>query len=298
MSDTQFKKQLKDYVDSNSFIYPLAKSLYRKYCNIAGPFHLSPDFIIFGISRSGTTSLFQYLSKHPNIEPCAIKEPHYFDQYYDRGINWYRMNFPLKWQNLISTKIKNQKLVTGEATGAYLLNPHAPKRIYDLNPKIKLILLLRNPIDRAFSHYQRKLNNGTEKLSFEEAIEKENSRIAGELEKMEQNEKYYSDNFHTNSYLATGLCASRLKRWLEYFPLDQISIIENEDFLQNPQKIYDETLNFLGLPHHKLSNTKKFSKQKSSIQINPKTREKLVEYCKPFNEELFSIIGKRFDWEK
>ena len=110
MSDTQFKKQLKDYVDSSSFIYPFAKSLYRKYCNIAGPFHSSPDFIIFGISRSGTTSLFQYLSKHPNIEPCAIKEPHYFDQYYDRGINWYKMNFPLRWQNFISRKIKNQKL--------------------------------------------------------------------------------------------------------------------------------------------------------------------------------------------
>jgi len=142
------------------------------------------------------------------------------------------------------------------------------------------------------------LNNGTEKLSFEEAIEKENSRIDGEQEKMEQNDRYYSENFHTNSYLNTGLCASRLKRWLEYFPLKQILIIENEDFLQNPQKIYDTTLNFLNLPNYKLPITKKFSKQKSSIHINPKTREKLVEYCKPFNEELYSIIGKRFDWEK
>ena len=77
MSETRFKKQLKDKVDSKSIIYPYAKTLYRTYCNVAGPFHILPEFIIFGVSRSGTTSLYQYLAQHPNIEPCVVKEPRF-----------------------------------------------------------------------------------------------------------------------------------------------------------------------------------------------------------------------------
>ena len=83
MSETQFKSQLKDKISSNSPLYPIGRSLYRTYCNFAGPFHVIPDFIIFGVSRSGTTSLYQYLAQHPNIEPCVVKEPRFFDMYYD-----------------------------------------------------------------------------------------------------------------------------------------------------------------------------------------------------------------------
>jgi len=298
MSGTRFKTQLKDKVDSDSSIYPYAKLFYRAYCNFAGPFHLLPDFIIFGVLRSGTTSLYQYLAQHPNIEPCAIKQPHFFDQYYHRGINWYRMNFPSKWQKFIFTKIKHKKFITGEASGAYLQNPHAPKRIHNLNPNMKLILLLRNPVDRAFSHYKRKLKNGSEKLSFEEVIDQEQSRIEGEQEKMEKNEKYYSHTYHRLSYITTGLYVIRLKRWLKYFSMKQILVLENEELLHKPQKVYDETIEFLDLPKWKLPTFKKFSKQQLSMDMNPKTREKLLEYCRPFNEDLYSLIGRKFDWDK
>jgi hypothetical protein len=298
MSDTRFKTQLKDKVDYNSRIYPIAKSLYRAYCNFAGPFHVLPDFIIFGVSRSGTTSLYQYLSQHPNMEPSVVKEPRFFDMYFDRGINWYRMNFPSKWQKFIFTKLKHKKFITGEASGAYLQNPHAPKRIHDLNPNMKLILLLRNPVDRAFSHYIRKMKNGSEKLSFEEVTEKEKTRIEGEQEKMEKNEKYYSPIYHSLAYITTGLYAMRLKRWLKYFSMKQILVLENGEFLRDPEKVYNQAVEFLGLPKWNLPNYKKFSKQRLSVDMNPKTREQLLEYCKPFNEELYSLIGKRFDWDK
>ena len=297
-SETHFKTQLKDKVDYNSQIYPVARSLYRTYCNFAGPFHVLPDFIIFGVSRSGTTSLYQYLSQHPNMEPSVVKEPRFFDMYFDRGINWYRMNFPSKWQKFIFTKLKHKKFITGEASGAYLQNPHAPKRIHDLNPNMKLILLLRNPVDRAFSHYIRKMKNGSEKLSFEEVTEKEKTRIEGEQEKMEKNEKYYSPIYHSLAYITTGLYAMRLKRWLKYFSMKQILVLENGEFLRDPEKVYNQAVEFLGLPKWNLPNYKKFSKQRLSVDMNPKTREQLLEYCKPFNEELYSLIGKRFDWDK
>ena len=298
MSETRFKTQLKDKVDYNSRIYPFARSLYRTYCNFAGPFHILPDIIIFGVSRSGTTSLYQYLSQHPNIEPSVVKEPRFFDMYFDRGINWYRMNFPSKWQKFTFTNFKHKKFITGEASGAYLQNPHAPKRIHNLNPDMKLILLLRNPVDRAFSHYIRKMKNGSEKLSFEEVIEKEQTRIAGEQEKMEKDEKYYSAIYHSLAYITTGLYAVRLKRWLKYFSMKQILVLENGEFLRDPEKVYNQAIEFLSLPKWNLQSYKKFSKQKLSIDMNPQTREKLLEYCKPFNEDLYSLIGKRFDWDK
>jgi hypothetical protein len=298
VSETRFKSQLKDKVNPKSSIYPIARSLYRSYCNFEGPLHLLPNFIIFGVSRSGTTSLYQYLSQHPNIEPCAVKEPRYFDMYYDRGINWYKMNFPSKFQKFVFTKIKHKKFITGEASGAYLQNPHAPKRIRSLDPNMKLILLLRNPVDRAFSHYIRKMKNGSEKLSFEDAIEQEKSRIKGEQEKMEQNEKYYSSIYHSLAYITTGLYVIRLKHWLKYFSMKQILVLENGEFLRDPEKVYNQTIEFLDLPKWKLSKYKKFSKQRLSVEMDSSTREKLLDYCKPFNEELYSLIGKRFDWDK
>jgi len=298
VSETRFKSQLKDKVNPKSSIYPIARSLYRTYCNFEGPLHLLPNFIIFGVSRSGTTSLYQYLSQHPNIEPCAVKEPRYFDVYYDRGVNWYKMNFPSKFQKFVFTKIKHKKFITGEASGAYLQNPHAPKRIRNLDPNMKLILLLRNPVDRAFSHYIRKMKNGSEKLSFEEAIEQEKSRIEGEQEKMEKNEKYYSPIYHSLAYITTGLYVIRLKHWLKYFSMKQILILENGEFLRDPEKVYNQAIEFLDLPTWKLSKYKKFSKQRLSLEMDSKTREKLLDYCKPFNEELYSLIGKKFDWDK
>ena len=298
MSETQFKNQLKDKVNSNSPIYPIARSLYRTYCNLAGPFHTLPNFILFGVSRSGTTSLYQYLSQHPNIEPCAVKETRFFDMYYERGINWYRMNYPSVWQKFVFTKLKNKKFITGEASGAYIENPHTPKRIHDLDPNIKLILLVRNPVDRAFSHYIRKMKNGSEKLSFEESIEQEKSRIQGEQDKMEKNEKYYSSIFHSLGYLTKGLYAIPLKNWLKYFSMKQILVLENGEFLHDPEKVYNRAIEFLGLPKWKLPEYKKFSKQRLSIEMDPKTREKLLDYCKPFNEEFYSLIGKKFDWDK
>jgi hypothetical protein len=163
---------------------------------------------------------------------------------------------------------------------------------------MKLILLLRNPVDRAFSHYIRKMKNGSEKLSFEEAIEQEKSRIEGEQEKMEKNEKYYSPIYHSLAYITTGLYVIRLKHWLKYFSMKQILILENGEFLRDPEKVYNQAIEFLDLPTWKLSKYKKFSKQRLSLEMDSKTREKLLDYCKPFNEELYSLIGKKFDWDK
>src|SRR5579872_7315495 len=126
------------------------------------------------------------MSYHPKIQFSKIKELHFFDIDFNKGIEWYRSNFP-------DEIIKHDKgLITGEATPYYIFHPLVPKRIFEFAPKIKLIILLRNPVDRAYSHYHHEVNLSVEKLSFEEALKAESGRLEGELDKIKSDETYYS----------------------------------------------------------------------------------------------------------
>ena len=206
------------------------------------------------------------------------------------------MNFPSCWKKFFSTKIEKKKFITGEATPYYLQNPNAPGRVFQLIPNVKLIALLRNPVDRAYSHYKRKKKNHTEELSFEDATAQEESRIQGEIKKMEVDENYFSYKYHRLSYISAGLYAEHLERWLKFFPRKQLLIIQTEEFLKDTTKVYERVLDFLEMPKYGLKEFKKFQKSERST-MNLETRKNLINICKPYNEKLFSLIDTRFDWE-
>lgn len=125
-----------------------------------------PDFIIIGAQKCGTTSLFNYLSKHPDVSLPEEKEIHFFDKFYNKGINWYKKNF------------LNDGMLTGEATPYYIYHPHVTVRISSCCPNAKLIVMLRNPIDRAYSNFSMEKQRNNEPLAtFEEAIAAEPKRI-------------------------------------------------------------------------------------------------------------------------
>ncbi len=148
------------------------------------PMRLMPDFIIIGAMRGGTTSLYSYLTEHPNIGPAYMKEVHFFDVYFHKGLPWYRAQFPSTVQKYYTERVQKQNFITGEASPYYLFHPHAPRRIARLLPHVKLIVQLRNPVSRAYSHYYHEVNGGHEKLSFAEAIDREEDRIGKETEKL------------------------------------------------------------------------------------------------------------------
>ncbi|MEJ2557594.1 MAG: sulfotransferase domain-containing protein, partial [Anaerolineae bacterium] len=116
-----------------------------------------PDFLIIGAQKCGTDSLFRYLGGHPCIKLASSKEAHYFDLKFDKGINWYRSHFPLIPYKYSVKRLRKQDLITGEATPYYLFHPHAPGRAAAIVPHVKLIVLLRNPADRAYSHYNHEV---------------------------------------------------------------------------------------------------------------------------------------------
>ncbi|MEM1260746.1 MAG: sulfotransferase domain-containing protein, partial [Bacteroidota bacterium] len=124
-----------------------------------------PDFLVIGAMKSGTSSLLEYLVDHPQIKKGKEKEIHFFDKYFSKGVEWYETQFPKKEEN--------SDFLTGEATPAYLLFPSIPKKVYELYPDVKLIVILRNPVDRAFSNHKMNLRNGKNVASFEDRIFKE-----------------------------------------------------------------------------------------------------------------------------
>jgi hypothetical protein len=187
-----------------------------------------PDFIIIGVQKGGTSSLFKYLSYHPQIVPSKKKEVHFFDNNFELGKYWYMNFFPWKW------KCMGKK--TGEASPYYIYHPHALARIKNHLPNVRLILLLRNPVERAFSEYNMALRKGKENItSFEEAIKKE-IMVKTEQTKM-LNDPSYKSYFHqTFSYISRSMYADQIKSLLKYFSKEQVLIIKSEDFYINPKK--------------------------------------------------------------
>jgi hypothetical protein len=284
---TKFESSRRKYrkILKNRFLYNAARLFYDIYCNILGPLHKFPDYLIIGSSRSGTTSLFEYLMNHPNVEYPTTKQVHYFDKYSHFGKNWYKMHFPLKWK----------KGISGDATPYYFNSPNASKKVHELMPFVKIIIMCRNPVDRAYSQYYLEHNGKNETLSFEEAIEKEDDRIKDEYNKMELNPNIHNQKYYTYSYLDSGKYEKHLKKWLEYFPISQFMFIKSEDFYEYPSKVFLEIQKFLNISKYDLPEYKIFRAEKYP-NMKPETRKKLEDYFKPHNEKFFKLIGKNFDW--
>jgi len=274
----------------------IARSLNKLFYTATGFTHVLPDFLIIGAAKSGTTSLYQYLTQHPLVIPGVGKEVYFFDKKFDKGINWYKSFFPTKLRKSRLEKKLKRNCITGEATPRYLYHPHTPKRVFDLIPTVKLIVLLRNPIDRAYSHYQMEAKQDNNELPFEEAIEQEEKRIMDDIKKMERDENFYSVNFYRKSYLTRGIYVDQLKRWFEYFPREQFLILKSEDFYSKTPEVYQQVLDFLNLPKFELNSFKAYKMRKYS-SISEETRKKLADYFRPYNEQLYQLLGRNFDWK-
>ena len=279
---------------------PIIEKLYRATTN---PIRLLPDFVIIGTQRGGTTSLYNYLAGHPCVGTASIKEVHFFDTpHYKQGLAWYRAHFPSSIQKYYLQQIQKQAFITGEASPYYLFHPFAARRMAKSLPLVKLIVMLRNPIDRAYSHFYHEVAGGHEKFSsFEEAIEREEERLGGELEKMLADEYYASYNYRHYSYLARGLYADQLQTWLGLFPKEQLLILKSEDFYADTSATFKQTLAFLDLANVDSRQHKEVFKKYNTTKppkMNPATRKRLIEYFEPHNARLYKLLGRDFEWDK
>jgi hypothetical protein len=248
-----------------------------------------PSALIIGAQRSGSTSLFNYLVRHPQVLSPLGKEIHYFDLHYARGIRWYRGRFPF------SHRLRGGAL-TIDASPYYLFHPLAPARAAQLLPEVKLVAVLRNPIDRAFSHYQHEVRDGRESLSFPEAIEREAERLAGEEDRLRREPGYYSYNHHRYSYTRRGLYLEQLRRWLERYRRSQLLVIQSERLFREPAAVCATLHDFLGLRPHALERYAAFYQGNYAQAVPSALRAKLAAYFEPHNRELYRWLGEEYDW--
>jgi hypothetical protein len=259
-----------------------------RYRRLTSPLRGLPSTLIIGAQRGGTTSLFNYLVRHPDVLPPLGKEVHYFDLHYTRGPEWYRGCFPYRRQL--------RAAMTLDASPYYLAHPQVPERAARLLPHVKLIALLRNPIDRALSHHQHEVRHGHETLPFSEAIDREAERLAGEEERLQSDPDYYSFNHHRHSYTHRGLYLQQLLRWMKHYPRSQLLVVQSEWLFRDPAAATAKVHEFLGLSPHRLERYKPFYEGNYAREMPPDLRRRLAAYFEPHNAELFRWLGQEFDW--
>ncbi|MGL5080080.1 MAG: tetratricopeptide repeat protein [Microcoleaceae cyanobacterium] len=238
-----------------------------------------PDFIILGTQKGGTTSLYYYLAQHPQIMPSLIKEIEFWGSKFNRGLTWYLAHFPP-----IPT---HETVLTGEATPSYFDDWEVPERLFNVFPDTKLIILLRNPVERAISHYHQWIDLNWEWRPLDQAMD-----LA--IEQLQQSNHQVWNQ--PNNYVARGVYIEFIKKWRSIFSEEQILILKSEDFYENPEGVLREVCNFLNLPLVKLLNYKKYnSRTYPTAEIS--IRQKLYYYFFPCIQELEEFTERKFNWE-
>ena len=257
-----------------------------------------PNFFIVGAPRSGTTSMYIYLKQHPEIYVSVDKEPHFFDNNNLRGEEFYRRLFPLRMHVRARERRSGRRAATGEATTYYLSHPAVPARVRAMLPDVRLIAILRDPVDRAYSHYQLSVREGGEPLSFEEALAAEPERLAGEEERLLSDPAYRGVAHRFHSYRSRGRYVDQLRRWWAEFPRDQLLVLRSEDMFAEPRAVYDTLVRFLGLDPDADRRTFAARNRVTYDEMRPETREELRRYYEQPNRELEAELGRSMQWQR
>ncbi|HET8600139.1 MAG TPA: sulfotransferase domain-containing protein [Segeticoccus sp.] len=248
---------------------------------------MSPTFLVVGTKRGGTTSTYHWIVRHPSIAPCrALKGTHYFDVNYGRGPGWFRSKFE---------PLSSGFQITGEASPYYMFHPLAPARIARALPDVKLILVLRDPVARLWSHYQYEVARGHEHLSVTEAVAAEPSRLRGEVQRMQADPAYESFSYRHHSYLSRGHYAEQLERLYEFFAAEQVLILQSERLFADPNLELTKVWEFLDVPPVRLAGLTAMKQGRYSAMPEEQV-EQLREYYRPHNRLLYALPGIDFTW--
>lgn len=240
-----------------------------------------PDYCIIGAQKSGTTSLYSYLALHPQVKPSHVKEIHYYNDHYVKGRKWYRAHFPIG-----PIDRSGRDFITGEASTMYLHDVDTPARMLADVPDIKLMLVLRNPVDRAISHYHHRIRSGRETRSVDEAFETALIR-AGESD--------FESGTETD-YLAYGAYAKYIEHWLSIFPENQFLVMQAEAFFEDAAPQFEKVSRFLDIDFIPPEESRKFNAGAYDKKSNVQLRRDLEAYFKPLNESLYTMALVDFRW--
>ena len=262
---------------------------------------LVPSFLVVGGQRCGTTSLHRALVAHPVVAgPVLHKGVNYFDLQYARGPAWYRGHFPLL--SSARRRAGNWSVGSGEpqameSSGYYLYHPLALPRIARDLPGVRLIVMLRDPVERAYSAYKHGIARGFETETFERALELEPERLAGEEERLASDQSYQSHSHRHHAYVTRGRYAEQLAPAFDLFGREAVHVVESETFFSQPETTYDEVLDFLGLPAW-LPPSFDQHNARPGTDMPEAVRKELDEYFRPHDDDLAELLGHVPAWRR
>lgn len=252
---------------------------------LTAPLRPLPGAVLLGTMKGGTSSLYGYLKRHPDTLPANRKEVHFFDLNHFRGEGWYRAHFPVGLRGLAY-----------EATPYYLFHPHAPRRMQAMLPDAKLLILLRNPVTRAWSHFRHEVRAGRELRSFAEALAAEPREVGVDAERLDMDPGGYARNHHRHAYLGRGRYVEQLERWFAVYPRSQFLVLKSEALFRETAATFERVVSFLDLAPWapETFETRNVGGEKAAL--DPALRAQLERYFQPHNERLAALLGPEFSW--
>jgi hypothetical protein len=257
---------------------------------LTAPWRGLPDFLLIGAMKAGTSSLYYYLTRHPQVLQAARKEVHYFDMYRDRPLVFYRQFFPL------AAKLRRRGALTGESSPGYMYLPEIPPMIRErLGPEVSFIAVLRDPVERAISHYGHLARWPGETRPIEMYLEHVPSRDEGYmLDARDPCGWRYRP--HRNDIIARGIYDVQLRRYIETFGRDRLHVMLFEELLADPAGELDRAFGFLGVSPARV-NTEKVLNAGHQIEVAPAVRQRLAERFAPANSRLEDLLDRSLPWQ-
>ena len=255
---------------------------------------MDPTFLIIGAQKAYTTSLLKYLQQHPSFLSPLLKDIYFFDINFHRGLRWYRGFFPSMRRASRTAHLTSGPAGSGESATYYFLHPLAPQRIRATYPNIPLVVLLRDPVRRAISHYYHNVGAGRESiLSAADAFRHEEERLGMSEEQLVRFPQWHSPEFQHFSYLKRGRYLEQLQRWWAVFPRDQLLVVFSEELAGAPNRVFREICRFVGLKEHTLPSYDVFGAGNQRRRDYGEAVEFAREYFREPNQALFDVLGRR-----
>ncbi|MEM6327392.1 MAG: sulfotransferase domain-containing protein [Bacteroidota bacterium] len=265
--------------------------------SLRGAAHVLPDFLLVGVQKGGTTSLYHALAQHPDVRGVGAKEVFYFDRQFGRGERWYRCWFPTHGAMARArTQAPEGVALTGEASTTYFDHPSVPARVAALVPEAKILVVLRDPAERALSHYFHNRRKGREPLGPLEAFRAGSRRLGGEVERVLADPAADSEALAHFGYLRRGHYAEHLARWAEHVPPERTLVLRSDDLFARPADTLARAIAFLGLAPWTPDAFTVRNTGTNRRDVAPEVRAFLAEYFAPHTARLGEWLGAEVGW--
>ena len=274
-----------------------AKRVWGGWAQATRALRVLPDFLIIGTQKGGTTSLYNYLIRHPQVLRATTTEVHFFDENYPRGERWYRGHFPTAAYRSLVRRRRGVAL-TGESSPCYLLDAAAPSRVAGLIPRVKLLVLLRDPVERAYSHYVHRVRRGTETRPFAAVVDEElRLHARGPVPARDADPASGACSYKVRSVLSRGLYLEQLLRWKAHFASEQLLVLSSEEFSRRPGETFARVLSHLGLRPLQVPSQRRYNDFGRPPPMDPAIRRRLADFFDAPNHRLYRHLGRDLGWQ-